>query len=203
MNGKLIAAKTLAQRREVRRRPIASVQETDARSDRRGFRPWRIRRMTRFSSPDMEGRVTTVYGVLGVDPEADTATIRHAYRALARRHHPDFGGDTRYMARINDAWHVISHPERRADYDRHLRRPLARSVSRVGHTVMRFGQYEGWSLADIAEVDENYLLWLSRMTVGRPLRREITAVLAERSAALEARRPRPNVRKRRWGVLSR
>jgi curved DNA-binding protein CbpA len=187
----------------VRRRPIASVQETDARSDRRDFLPWRIRRMTRFSSPDMEGGVTTVYGVLGVDPEADTATIRHAYRALARRHHPDFGGDTRYMARINDAWHVISHPERRADYDRQLRRPLARPVSRVGHTVMRFGQYEGWSLADIAEVDENYLLWLSRMTVGRPLRREITAVLAERSAALEARRPRPNVRKRRWGVLSR
>jgi curved DNA-binding protein CbpA len=159
--------------------------------------------MTRFSSPDTEGRVTTVYGVLGVDPSADTATIRHAYRALARRHHPDFGGDTRYMARINDAWHVISHPERRADYDRQFRRPLARPVSREGHTVMRFGQYEGWSLADIAEVDENYLLWLSRMTVGRPLRREITAVLAERSAALEARRPRPNVRKRRWGVLSR
>ena len=59
-----------------------------------------------------------MYAVLGVDPDADTATIRRAYRALARRHHPDFGGDTRYMARINDAWHVISHPERRADYDR-------------------------------------------------------------------------------------
>jgi hypothetical protein len=68
---------------------------------------------------------------------------------------------------------------------------------------MRFGQYEGWSLADIAEIDENYLHWLSRMTIGRPLRREISTLLAERSAALEVRRPQPNVRKRRWSVLSR
>lgn len=147
--------------------------------------------------------MTTLYAVLGVQPEADTATIRRAYRALARRHHPDFGGDTRHMPRINDAWHVVSHPQRRAGYDRQLRRPVARAISREGHTVMRFGQYEGWSLADIAEVDEDYLHWLSRMTIGRPLRREISQLLAERSAALEARRPRPNVRKRRWGVLSR
>jgi len=143
-----------------------------------------------------------LYAVLGVDRDADTAAIRRAYRALARRHHPDFGGDTRQMARINDAWHVISHTQRRADYDRQLRRPVARSISHDGHTVMRFGQYEGLSLAEIAEVDEDYLLWLSRMTIGRPLRREISELLAERSAALEARRPGAAVRKRRWGVLS-
>ena len=31
--------------------------------------------------------------VLGVEPDADQAAIRNAYRALARRHHPDAGGD--------------------------------------------------------------------------------------------------------------
>jgi hypothetical protein len=67
---------------------------------------------------------------------------------------------------------------------------------------MRFGQYEGWSLADIAEVDEDYLHRLSRMPAGRPLQREIARSLAERSAAQEARRPKPIVPKRRWGVLS-
>jgi hypothetical protein len=107
------------------------------------------------------------------------------------------------MVSINEAWHVLGSSERRASYNRQLRTPAPRRDPRDGQTVMAWGQYEGWSLADIAKVDENYLLWLSRMTVGRPLRREITAVLAERSAALEARRPRPNVRKRRWGVLSR
>ena len=147
--------------------------------------------------------VTNLYAVLGVDPEADTSTIRRAYRELARRHHPDFGGDTQQMISINDAWHVLGDPERRASYNLQLRRPGPRSIARDGHTVMDFGRYEGWSLANIARVDEDYLRWLSRMPVGRPLQREISQLLAERSAALEARRPTPVATKRRWGLISR
>jgi molecular chaperone DnaJ len=141
--------------------------------------------------------VTTLYAVLGVDLEADTPTIRRAYRELARRHHPDFGGDTRHMISINDAWHVLSDPERRASYNQQIRRPVPRPVSPDGHTVMTFGRYEGWSLGHVAKLDENYLLWLSRMPVGRPLQREISQLLAERSAAAEAIRPKPIARKRR------
>jgi hypothetical protein len=63
---------------------------------------------------------------------------------------------------------------------------------------MEFGQYEGWSLGHIAKVDENYLLWLSRMPVGRRLQREIAQLLEERSAAMEERRPKPIARKRGW-----
>jgi molecular chaperone DnaJ len=144
-----------------------------------------------------------LYAVLGVDPEADTPTIRRAYRELARRHHPDFGGDTRQMVSINDAWHVLSNRERRASYDRQLRRPVPRPSSHDGATVMDFGQYEGWSLTDIARIDDNYLQWLSRMPIGRPLQREITQLLAEQAAAAEARRPTPIVRERRRGPFSR
>ena len=146
--------------------------------------------------------MTTLYAVLDVNPEADTATIRRAYRELARRHHPDFGGDAAEMVRINEAWHVLSHAERRATYDRQLRRSPRRSSS-DGHTVMDWGQYEGWSLAEIAIVDDNYLQWLSRMPIGRPLQGEISELLAERSAASEARRPAPAIPKRRWSLFSR
>ena len=67
---------------------------------------------------------------------------------------------------------------------------------------MDFGRYEGWSLGDIAKVDDNYLLWLSRMPIGRSLHREIAELVAEQSAAAEARRPKPIPRKkRRWGLL--
>jgi len=62
---------------------------------------------------------------------------------------------------------------------------------------MDFGKYEGWALDEIGKVDDNYLLWLVRMPVGRPLQREIGELLAERSAAVEARRPTPVARKRR------
>ena len=147
--------------------------------------------------------MTTLYAVLGVDPDADTATIRRAYRELARRHHPDFGGDNREMVVINDAWHTLRDPERRAKYNQQLRRPKPRRRPGDGHTVMDFGQYEGWSLADIARIDDNYLLWLSRMPVGRPLQHEIAELLAERSAAEEAGTPPPNAPKRRRGLFFR
>jgi curved DNA-binding protein CbpA len=146
--------------------------------------------------------VTTLYAVLGVNPEADTATIRRAYRELARRHHPDFGGDVREMVSINEAWYVLGDRERRATYDRQLRRPPRRNFN-DGHSVMDWGQYEGWSLADIAKVDDNYLQWLSRMPIGRPLQGEIAELLAERSAAEEARRPARAVSQRRWSLFSR
>ena len=146
--------------------------------------------------------MTTLYAVLDVNPDADTATIRRAYRDLARRHHPDFGGDVVEMVRINEAWHVLGHAERRATYDRQLRHPPRRNFS-DGHTVMDWGLYEGWSLADIAKVDDNYLQWLSRMPVGRPLQREISELLVERSAADGARHPAPAIPKRRWSLFAR
>ena len=147
--------------------------------------------------------MTSLYAVLGVDQDADAATIRRAYRELARRHHPDFGGDTDQMTSINEAWHVLGNAERRASYNRQLRWSAPRPVSRDGTTVMDFGRYEGWSLGDIAKLDENYLLWLSRMTIGRPLRKEISEVLAKRSAEMEARHPTHTHHKRRRGLFSR
>ena len=69
----------------------------------------------------------THYDVLGVPPTASTAEIRKAYVRLARRHHPDFyatadatsrAASEREMRRINEAWAVLSDPDRRRDYDR-------------------------------------------------------------------------------------
>jgi hypothetical protein len=42
--------------------------------------------------------------VLGVEPEATPEQAKSAYRELARRHHPDAGGDAETMSRINRAW---------------------------------------------------------------------------------------------------
>lgn len=75
--------------------------------------------------------VRTHYDVLGVSQSADDATIRAAYRSLARDHHPDRarsssavgGGHT--MPSINEAYRVLNDPGRRALYDRSLGSSLA------------------------------------------------------------------------------
>ena len=57
------------------------------------------------------------YEVLQVHPRADSEVIRAAYRALARKYHPDLGGDPNRMIALNDAWDVLGDPVRRAEYD--------------------------------------------------------------------------------------
>jgi hypothetical protein len=60
------------------------------------------------------------YRVLGVPRSATRDEIAHAYRKLAKRHHPDAGAPpSAEMSRINEAWHVLSDPMRRRAWDRH------------------------------------------------------------------------------------
>ncbi len=66
------------------------------------------------------------YEVLGVHPTASPAEVRRAYLALARRHHPDAGGDAGTMRAVNEAWAILGDPARRAEYDRGSRPAVVR-----------------------------------------------------------------------------
>jgi DnaJ domain len=59
------------------------------------------------------------YATLGVPIDADSDTIKRAYRQLARRYHPDLTGEegALQMKRINRAYDVLSDPEKRLNYD--------------------------------------------------------------------------------------
>lgn len=62
-----------------------------------------------------------LYALLGVDPEATDEAIRHAYRALARRHHPDVdpaGDGPGGFRRIAAAYEILGDERERAAYDR-------------------------------------------------------------------------------------
>ena len=58
------------------------------------------------------------YELLQVREEAEAEVIQAAFRALARKYHPDFGGDANRMVALNEAWEVLGDRERRAAYDR-------------------------------------------------------------------------------------
>jgi curved DNA-binding protein len=64
------------------------------------------------------------YQILGVERDADAKQIKAAYRKLARKWHPDLhAGKKKEEAeekfkQINEAYEVLSDPEKRAKYDR-------------------------------------------------------------------------------------
>jgi curved DNA-binding protein CbpA len=93
-----------------------------------------------------EGLPFDPYAVLGVSPTATTDDIRHAYRILARRFHPDADGhDARaasLFARATEAYDLLVDDDRRRTYD--LRRaatagPRAARVAPgpTGNTAVR------------------------------------------------------------------
>lgn len=61
------------------------------------------------------------YAVLGVTSNAPSEIIRAAYRVMARLHHPDVNkhpsNDPSMMTSINQAYEVLSCPQRRREYD--------------------------------------------------------------------------------------
>jgi len=61
------------------------------------------------------------YKTLGVDRKASDAEIKTAYRKLARKFHPDVNPNTKEaetkFKQINEAYQVISDPEKRKKYD--------------------------------------------------------------------------------------
>ncbi|CCF49626.1 hypothetical protein NDA11_003508 [Ustilago hordei] len=57
------------------------------------------------------------YKVLGVKRSDSLATIKKAYRKMARENHPDKGGSQEKMAQINEAWGVLGDEGLRKRYD--------------------------------------------------------------------------------------
>ena len=144
------------------------------------------------------------YRILGVSHDADRHTIQTAYRRLARRHHPDFGGDQELMAVVNEAWAVLGDAFRRDAFDaKRSRRPAAnvivtpepagplaaaserRRPRRQGahETTIDFGRYAGWTIRALSIEDPYYLEWLMRSQAGRMYRAEIVTLLHERRDA--------------------
>jgi curved DNA-binding protein len=68
------------------------------------------------------------YKTLGVEKTASEAEIKKAYRTLARKYHPDVSKEAdaaARMAEVNEAYAVLSDPEKRAAFDKLAQRRAA------------------------------------------------------------------------------
>lgn len=148
------------------------------------------------------------YKTLHVDPEADPDVITAAFRTLSKKLHPetDFTGIQEYrLAELTRAYKILHDPAERKAYDlrrayrlravgpgldedeieptSHLAERVQAHLSGVDAGAERrldFGRYAGQSLREIANVDTEYLRWLSRHSSGIRFRNEIIKLLNER-----------------------
>lgn len=57
------------------------------------------------------------YATLGVARTATPDDIKKAYRKLASQHHPDKGGDVKKFQEVEEAYRILSDPDKRSQYD--------------------------------------------------------------------------------------
>jgi DnaJ-class molecular chaperone len=57
------------------------------------------------------------YAALGITKEASADDVKKAYRKLASKHHPDKGGDKAKFQEIQEAYDILSNPEKRMLHD--------------------------------------------------------------------------------------
>jgi curved DNA-binding protein CbpA len=134
----------------------------------------------------------------------------------------------RQMAELNAARDLLLDPERRAAYDRERAARDAAAAGRAAvpsaaagrdgggrrtpswpgadapprsqpGSVLPFGRYAGWPLAEIARQNLEYIEWLDRMPIGRPYRADLDAILRQagrRGASAAPERTRGLFRRR-------
>jgi len=138
------------------------------------------------------------YAVLQVDPGAEDYVVSAAYRAAARRCHPDgIVPDAARMTSLNGAYDRVKTPEARRAYDAERSRLVAVGPGPAApiydawpdtryapdpHSeaqILGFGRYAGWKSSDVAREDPDHLHWLSRNATERRIREAIERHLSD------------------------
>ncbi len=105
--------------------------------------------------------LTNPYDILGVPRDADRDEIKEAYREQARRHHPDANPEDdsagEHMKRINNAYEILSNPEKRAFFDEAFdRRNKSSSSDDTASSTRKQTSPEGFSVHSVTIEEDRF-----------------------------------------------
>lgn len=113
---------------------------------------------------------SSYYKTLDVNPNATQGQIRQAYRRLVKLFHPDTNtevADHERIISINEAYEVLSDPQRRKSYDRQLNQ----NYQRYGNISQDYYKYNKRR----QNIDEHLQKWINH--VYRPVNKIIIQIL--------------------------
>jgi hypothetical protein len=96
-------------------------------------------RQTSTTLPPQVTLINSYYGLMGLHPSASSIAIRRSYRQLSKKYHPDTttlpaNVATDKFQRLNEAYAVLSSPEKRSLYD-----------LKIGYSRLNVIQAPNWS----------------------------------------------------------
>lgn len=106
-------------------------------------------------------RFRDYYAILGVPRDATQEQIKEAYRRLVKIYHPDrnpFPEAEEMFKLINEAYHVLSDPAKRAEYnvlyDAVMAKTFAHTVAEMREGISRSGAHETYAAQETEELTE-------------------------------------------------
>ena len=100
------------------------------------------------------------YEVLGIDRNADDASIKKAYRKMAKKYHPDLNpGDKdaeEKFKEVNEAYEVLSDPQKRSRYDQFGHAGVDPSFGGGAGGAGGYGDFSGFDMGDLGDIFEGF-----------------------------------------------
>jgi hypothetical protein len=143
---------------------------------RRGLTPeYVVDRAAVLHAAMTERRRTDLYRILGVPPLASEEMIRQRWLEVAKRHHPDVGGDVETFRHAKQAFEILRDPHRRREYERFWLRalgPFERVVPRdegpgIGAVHARARRPAALVHARVCDAEDAVVAWKPRAVTAR------------------------------------
>ena len=121
------------------------------------------------------------YKQLGLNKNATKTEIKSAYRLLAKKYHPDTGGDNEKFLALQLAWETLNDPRKRAIYDNSL-------INDESYAINKNKNWSSELKNDSTSKDQDIKNWIKKIynpinrlisQVTRPLNDEIKKLSAD------------------------